>query len=79
MSKKILLIVFLVLVVQFVAGIIFFGIEPENKNINSEPADSKSETDTTIRFNSDGKLKILHVADPHLANDKHFDSSQDRW
>ena len=74
-SKKIMLIVLLILVVQFVAGIIFFEIEPENKNINSEPADSKSETDTTIRFNSDGKLKILHIADPHLADDKHFDSS----
>lgn len=75
MSKKILLIVFLVLVVQFVAGIIFFEMDPANTNINFEAADSASETDKTIRFNNDGKLKILHIADPHLANDKHFDSS----
>lgn len=75
MAKKILLIILLVLVVQFVAGIIYFEVEPENTNINFEAADAEKETDTTIRFNSDGKLKILHVADPHLANDKHFDSS----
>ena len=73
--KKILLIVLAVLVLQFVVGIVYFEIEPENENINYEQADSQKTTDTTIRFNSDGKLKILHIADPHLANDKHFDSS----
>ena len=52
-----------------------FELDPENKNINSEPADLQSEADTTIRFNSDGKLKILHIADPHRAYNKHFDSS----
>ena len=75
MAKKIVLTVFLVLVVIFVSGIIYFEIEPENTNINYEPADSQKVTDTTIRFNSEGKLKILHIADPHLAYDKHFDSS----
>ncbi len=75
MAKKIILIVLLVLVVIFVAGIIFFEIEPANTNINYEPADTKKVTDTTIRFNSDGKLKILHIADTHLNYDKHFDAS----
>ena len=75
MAKKIILIALLVSVVFFVSGIIYFELDPENKNINFEPANSQSETDTTIRFNSDGKLKILHVADTHLANDKYFDSS----
>ena len=75
MAKKIILIALLVLVVIFVAGIIFFELDPENTNINFEPANSQSETDTTIRFNSDGKLKILHIADTHLNYDKHFDAS----
>lgn len=75
MAKKIILIVLLVLVVVFVAGIIYFEIEPKNTNINYEPADSQKATDTTIRFNSEGKLKVLHIADTHLNYDKHFDSS----
>ncbi len=75
MTKKIILIALLVFVVQFVAGIVFFEMDPANTNINFEAAEPDKETDTTIRFNSDGKLKILHVADTHLANDKHFDSS----
>lgn len=75
MAKRILLIILLVLVIYFIAAIVFFELDPKNTNINFEPADSQSETDTTIRFNTDGKLKILHIADPHLANDKHFDSS----
>ena len=74
-SKKVFLIILAVLVLQFVAGIVFFELDPKNENINYEPANSQSETDTTIRFNSDGKLKILHIADTHLNYDKHFDAS----
>ena len=75
MVKKIILIVLAICIVNLAAGIIYFEIEPENTDINFAPADPQNTTDTTIRFNSDGKLKILHIADPHLANDKHFDSS----
>lgn len=76
MSKKIvILIIFAVLVVLFVASIIFFEIDPQNTNINYSPADPQSETDKTIRFDENGKLKILHIADPHLNFDKHLDSS----
>ena len=75
MVKKIILIVLAVCILNLAAGIIYFEIEPENTNINYAPADPKKTTDTTIRFNSNGKLKILHIADPHLASDKHFDSS----
>ena len=75
MFKKIILIALAVCIVNLVAGIIYFEIEPENTNIDYSPADSQKTTDTTIRFNSNGKLKILHIADTHLANDKHFDSS----
>lgn len=75
MVKKIILIVLALAVLNLVSGIIYFEIEPENTNINYSPADSGNTTDTTIRFNSEGKLKILHIADPHLANDRFFDSS----
>lgn len=75
MTKKILLIVFLVLVIQFVAGIIYFEIEPENTNVDFSPANTQHEIDKTIRFDENGKLKILHIADPHLNFDKHFDAS----
>ena len=73
--KRTALILLLASVVIFFTGIIYFEIDPENTNINYAPADPQKVTDTTIRFNSNGKLKILHIADPHLANDKHFDSS----
>ena len=75
MKKRIIGIIALILVVFFVSGIVYFEIEPANTNIDFSAADPQVKTDTTIRFNSDGKLKILHIADPHLANDKHFDSS----
>lgn len=75
MAKKIILIALLVAVIILVAGIIYFEIEPENTNINYEPADTQNETDKTIRFDKNGKLKILHIADTHLNYDKHFDAS----
>ena len=75
MAKKIILIALLVAVVILVAGIVFFELDPENTNINYEPANAQNETDKTIRFDKNGKLKILHIADTHLNYDKHFDAS----
>lgn len=73
--KRAVLIILLVLVCIFVGSIIFFEIDPENTNIDFSPADTENVTDKTIKFNSDGKLKILHIADTHLNYDKHFDAS----
>ena len=75
MSKKVILIILAVLIVLFAASIIFFELDPQNTNVNFEPANPQSETDKTIRFDENGKLKILHIADPHLNYDKHFDAS----
>ncbi len=75
MSKKAILIIFAVLVVLFAAAIIYFEVDPENTNVDFSPANSQSETDKTIRFDENGKLKILHIADTHLNYDKHFDAS----
>ena len=75
MKKRITGIIAIILAAVFVAGIIYFEIDPKNTDINFDAADAQKVTDTTIRFNTNGKLKILHIADTHLANDKHFDSS----
>ena len=76
MSKAIkILIIFAVLVALFAASIIYFEMDPENTNIDFSPANAKNETDKTIRFDENGKLKILHIADTHLNYDKHFDAS----
>ncbi|MEE1139357.1 MAG: hypothetical protein U0M02_12840 [Acutalibacteraceae bacterium] len=72
---KTVLIALSVAVIILITGIIYFEIEPENTNVSFNPAESQNVTDTTIRFNSDGKLKILHIADTHLNYDKHFDAS----
>lgn len=32
-------------------------------------------TEKQLQFDSDGKFRILHVADTHLADDRHFDAS----
>ncbi len=76
MSKTIkILIIFAVLVALFAASIIYFEMDPENTNIDFSPANAQNETDKTIRFDENGKLKILHIADTHLNYDKHFDAS----
>ena len=75
MSKKVILIVFAVLVVLFIASIIYFEIDPSNTKVDFSSADSESVTDKPLRFDENGKLKILHIADPHLNYDKHFNSS----
>lgn len=76
MKKKIILIALFIFMFQSIIGNVGFKAEAAgNTNINFEAADSQKTTDTTIRFNSDGKLKILHVADTHLDNDRYFDAS----
>ncbi len=74
-KKKVILSIFLALVIFFVSSIVYFEIEPENTNIDFNPANTQNNIDKTIRFNKNGKLKILHIADTHLNYDKHFDSS----
>lgn len=37
--------------------------------LNLNPAPDHNETDKKIKFNSDGKLKIMHITDTHLEHD----------
>ena len=72
MVKKIFKIIALLLVIA-IAGTLALSIRPEYSGINYNPADSQNETDKTIKFNSDGKLKILHITDTHLKHNHNFD------
>ena len=72
MKKRIVKIISLALVV-ITAGILSLSIRPEYGGVNYNPADSKNITDKTVRFNSNGKLKILHITDTHLKLNHNFD------
>ena len=72
MKKKIFLGILLAFVL-IVAGILALSIRPEYSGINYNPADSQNVTDKTIRFNEDGKLKILHITDTHLKHNHNFE------
>lgn len=61
------------LLILITAGILSLSIRPEYSGVNYEPADSNNVTDKTIRFGSDGKLKILHITDTHLKLNHNFD------
>ena len=66
MKKRIILCISLMLVVVIAIGIILPLLRPENNRINYSSADIEHQTDKTIKFNSEGKLKILHLTDTHL-------------
>ncbi len=75
MKKRIIRIISLLLVVYFVGAIIFFEFDPEYTEINYSQAQADNVTDKTLKFNDDGKFRILHVADTHLEFDKNLDAS----
>lgn len=70
--KKTLKIILLALII-IISGILALSIRPEYSGVNFNPADSKNKTDKTIRFDSDGKLKILHIPDTHLKHNHNLD------
>ena len=72
MKKKIVKITALALVV-IIAGILSLSIRPEYSGVDFSPAKIGKETENRISFNSDGKLKILHVTDTHLKLNHNFD------
>ncbi len=65
MKKRIVVGVLLVAVVV-TAGFLSLSVRPEYSGVNYNSADLQNQTDKTIRFNSNGKLKILHITDTHL-------------
>lgn len=72
MKKRIFKIISIALILAIV-GILSLSIRPEYSAVNYNPANSQNVTDKTIRFDSDGKLKILHITDTHLKLNHNFD------
>ncbi len=72
MAKRIFKIV-LCISLALIVGILSLSIRPDYDKVNYNPAKNSSEKDNTIRFNSDGKLKILHITDTHLKLNHNFD------
>ncbi len=73
MKRRIILIVSLVSVVVIALGIILPLLRPEYSGVNYNHADIQNKTDEAIKFNSNGKLKILHITDTHLNLNHNFD------
>ena len=65
MRKRIAKVISLALII-IISGILSLSIRPEYSGVNYSPADTQNQTDKTVRFDSDGKLKILHITDTHL-------------
>ena len=72
MKKRIFKIISIALILAIV-GILSLSIRPEYSAVNYNPANSQNVTDKTIRFDSDGKLNILHITDTHLKLNHNFD------
>lgn len=63
------------LVVNMLTGISSFTFRPEYSGTNFKPANVQNKTEKTIKFNSDGKLKIMHVTDTHLEHNHNLNAS----
>lgn len=72
MKKKIFVGILLAFVL-IVAGILSLSIRPEYSGVNYNPADSQNVTDKTIKFDENGRLKILHITDTHLKHNHNLD------
>ena len=70
---KIISLTLAVIIFVITAGILSLSIRPAYSGVNYNPADSQNKTDKTIRFGSDGKLKILHITDTHLKHNHNLD------
>ncbi len=71
--KKKIFIGILLAIVLVTAGILSLSIRPEYSGVNYNPADSQNETDKTVKFGPDGKLRILHITDTHLKHNHNLD------
>ena len=65
-KKRIRKLVFLILTLIILSSYFLPLLRPAYGNINYSSANPQNETDRTIRFDSDGKLKLLHITDTHL-------------
>ncbi len=66
MKKRIITGVSLTLIFVLIAGILLPILRPDYDGVNFNASDKTNTTDKVIKFNSEGKLKILHITDTHL-------------
>ena len=66
MKKHIIVGISLTLIFVLIAGILLPVLRPDYDGINYNPSNKTNQTDKAIKFNSEGKLKILHITDTHL-------------
>ena len=64
--KKLKILIPFLLIFSIIAGFLSLSKRPEYSGVNYKPYDNQNKTDKEIRFDSDGKLKILHITDTHL-------------
>ena len=72
MKKRIAKIIALAAAV-IIIGILLLSVRPAYSGVDYSPAEIGKETDKTIRFGEDGKLKILHITDTHLKDNHNLD------
>lgn len=73
MKKKLKIIIPFLVIFIISAGILSLSIRPAYSGVNYASAESNNKTDKEIRFNADGKFKILHITDTHLKPNHNFD------
>ena len=73
MKQKLKILIPFLLIFAIIAGFLSLSIRPEYSGVNYKPYDNQNKTDKEIRFNSDGRLKILHITDTHLKFNHNFD------
>ena len=72
MKNKLKILIPFIVIFAIIAGFLALSIRPAYSGVNYKPANNNT-TDKVIRFNPEGKLKILHITDTHLKPNHNFD------
>lgn len=73
MKKRLLRLIPIALVVALIVGVLALSIRPAYSGVDYSPATEKIAAEKKLKFNSDGKFKILHITDTHLKPNHNFD------
>lgn len=73
MKKKLKILIPFVVIFAIITGFLSLSIRPAYSGVDYKPYDNQNKTDKEIRFDSNGKLKILHITDTHLKYNHNFD------
>ena len=73
MKKRIKFLIPFALVIVIILSVLSLSIRPVYSGVDYSPANTEKDVNKTIKFNRDGKLKILHITDTHLKLNHNFD------